>query len=77
MEQSEYDEILRSLVRISVHQDVINERQALTNERLVLAIDRLTLGQERLEGAIGRLELILVAIKDILGRGNGRGGNTP
>jgi hypothetical protein len=72
VEPQEYDEIIRTLVRIAAHQDSINERQALTNERLSLAIDRLTLGQERLEGAIQRLELILVAIKDILGRGNGR-----
>jgi hypothetical protein len=65
MEQSEYDEIIRNLVRIAAHQEQINERQSLTNERLALAIDRLTLGQERLEA-------ILQAIKDILGRGNGR-----
>ncbi len=65
MEQNESDEILRALARIAEHQHLINEKQQITNDRLVLAIERLTLGQER-------LELILQAIKDILGRGNGR-----
>ena len=27
MEQAEYDEILRNLVRIAAHQDIINEKQ--------------------------------------------------
>jgi hypothetical protein len=57
MEQSEYDEIIRTLVRIAAHQDLINDKQDLTNQRLALALDR--------------LEVTLQAIKDILGRGNG------
>ena len=65
MEQQEYDEIIRNLVRIAAHQEVINEKQDLTNQRLVLAIERLDL-------AIIRLDITLQAIKDILGRGNGR-----
>ena len=60
MEQSEYDEIIRTLVRIAAHQDIINEKQDLTNQRLILAI-------ERLDIAINRLDLTLQAIKDILG----------
>ena len=58
MEMQEYDEILRRLVTIAVHQDAINEKQDITNARLTTAI-------ERLEG-------ILAAIRDILNRGNGR-----
>jgi hypothetical protein len=58
VEQAEYDEILRNLVRIAAHQDIINEKQDLTNQRLALALER--------------IELTLQAIKDILGRGNGR-----
>jgi hypothetical protein len=54
----EYDEIIRRLVMIAAHQDVINEKQDITSTRLATAI-------ERLEG-------ILVAIRDILNRGNGR-----
>jgi hypothetical protein len=57
MEQSEYDDLLRQLVRIVANQDVMNERQDLTNQRLALALDR--------------LDVTLQAIKDILGRGNG------
>jgi len=57
VEQHEYDEIIRNLVRIAAHQDLINEKQDLTNQRLALALER--------------IELTLQAIKDILGRGNG------
>lgn len=58
MDMQEYDEIIRRLVMIAAHQDVINEKQEITNARLTTAI-------ERLEG-------ILVAIRDLLHRGNGR-----
>ena len=58
MEQQEYDEIIRTLVRIAAHQDLINQKQDLLNQRLIQ-------NQERLEVAIE-------AIKDILNRGNGR-----
>ena len=58
MEQQEYDEIIRTLVRIAAHQDLINQKQDLLNQRLIQ-------NQERLEVAIQ-------AIKDILNRGNGR-----
>jgi hypothetical protein len=57
VEQQEYDEIIRTLVRIAAHQDVINEKQDLTDQRLALALER--------------IELTLQAIKDLLGRGNG------
>ena len=57
MEQQEYDEIIRTLVRIAAHQDLINQKQDLLNQRLIQ-------NQERLEVAIQ-------AIKDILNRGNG------
>jgi hypothetical protein len=58
VEPHEYDEIIRNLVRIAAHQDIINEKQDLTNQRLALALER--------------LDLTLQAIKDILSRGNGR-----
>ena len=58
MEQQEYEEIIRTLVRIAAHQDLINQKQDLLNQRLIQ-------NQERLEVAIQ-------AIKDILNRGNGR-----
>ena len=58
MEQQEYDEIIRTLVRIAAHQDLINQKQDLLNQRLIQ-------NQERLEVAIQ-------ALKDILNRGNGR-----
>ena len=58
MEPQEYDEIIRNLVRIAAHQDIINDKQNLTNQRLALALER--------------IEMTLEAIKDILRRGNGR-----
>lgn len=58
MEPHEYDEIIRNLVRIAAHQDILNEKQDLTNQRLALALER--------------FDLTLQAIKDILSRGNGR-----
>jgi hypothetical protein len=58
VEPHEYDEIIRNLVRIAAHQDILNEKQDLTNQRLALALER--------------FDLTLQAIKDILSRGNGR-----
>jgi hypothetical protein len=58
VELHEYDEIIRTLVRIAAHQDIINEKQDFTNQRLVLALER--------------IDLTLQAIKDLLGRGSGR-----
>ena len=58
MEPHEYDEIIRNLVQIAAHQDILNEKQDLTNQRLALALER--------------LDLTLQAVKDILSRGNGR-----
>lgn len=66
MELDEYDEIIRSLVRIAAHQEDFNRNQGAINQRLTAAI-------ERIDFAIGRLETTLAAIKDLLERGqNGR-----
>jgi hypothetical protein len=65
MEQSEYDEMLRNLVRIVAHQDIINERHDLVHQQQALINQRLTV-------AVESIKLTLEAIKDILGRGNGR-----
>lgn len=35
MEQQEYDEIIRTLVRIAAHQDTINEDQRAFNRQLI------------------------------------------
>lgn len=64
MEQDEYDEIIRTLVRIAAHQDLINQKQDLTNQQLVLAIRSMEVTNQR-------LEVTLQAIKNILNRGNG------
>jgi hypothetical protein len=58
VELSEYDELIRTLVRIAAHQDLINQKQDLINQQQQLTNQR--------------LEVILQGIKDILGRGNGR-----
>ena len=48
MEPQEYDEILRTLVRIAAHQDTINER-------LTAAIERLDATQARMETLLARM----------------------
>jgi hypothetical protein len=58
VEPQEYDEIIRHLVRIAAHQNIINDKQDLTNQRLALTLERIEMTRE--------------AIKDILHRGNGQ-----
>lgn len=59
MEPQEVDSIIRYLVAIAAHQNVINDKQDLTNQRLIAAIER--------------VDATLAAIKDLLQRGqNGR-----
>ena len=58
MEPHEYDEIIRTLVRIVAHQDLINQKQDLINQQQQLINQR--------------LELTLQAIREILQRGDGR-----
>ncbi len=48
VEPQEYDEIIRSLVRIATHQDTINER-------LTGAIERLDTTQARIEALLQRM----------------------
>jgi hypothetical protein len=65
VEPQEYDAIMRSLVRIAEHQDTINDR-------VVTAITRLDTAITRLDTAITQIGQTLTAIKDMLGRSNGR-----
>ena len=58
VEFHEYDEIIRTLVRITAHQDLISQNQDLINQ------------QQRLINQ--RLELTLQAIREIRQRGDGR-----
>jgi hypothetical protein len=62
MEPQEFDELLRTLVRIAAHQETINEdlrafnQQQLTiNERLTAAIERLDVTQARIETLLARI----------------------
>ena len=62
MEPQEYDEILRTLVRIAVHQETINQDQRTLNERLVAAIERIDhtlagvdITQARIETLLARM----------------------
>jgi len=48
MDRDEYDDILRSLVSIAAHQEVINER-------LTAAIERLGTTQARIETLLARM----------------------
>ena len=55
MEPQEYDELLRTLVRIAAHQETINQDQRTLNERLVAAIERLDTTQARIETLLARI----------------------
>jgi hypothetical protein len=62
MDRDEYDEMLRTLLRITVKQDMINDdvrltlrQQAGINERLTLAIERLDVSVARLEALTARV----------------------
>ena len=62
MEPHEYDEMLRTLVRITARQDLINEdiraslaAQREINERLAAAIERLETTQARIETLLARI----------------------
>jgi hypothetical protein len=86
MEQSEYDEMLRTLVRIAAHQETINEdframlssheARLITQEALLARQDsindRLTAAIERLESTQARIETLLSRM--IRQQDNGREG---
>jgi hypothetical protein len=55
MDTPEYDDLLRSLVRIAAHQDTINERLTTAIERLDGAIARLDVTQARIETLLARM----------------------
>jgi hypothetical protein len=62
MDQAEFDEMLRTLVRIAAHQDSINadirtsiQEQRAINERLTAAIERLDVTQARIETLLARM----------------------
>ena len=62
MEPQEYEEMLRTLVRIAGRQDLINEdicaslsAQREINERLTTAIERLEITQVRIETLLARI----------------------
>jgi hypothetical protein len=66
MDQSEFDEMLRMLVRITAHQDVINadirtsiQEQRGVNERLTTAIERIDAAIERLDVTQARIETLI------------------
>ena len=62
MDQSECDELPRTLVRIAARQDLINDdirtsiqEQRAINERLIVAIERLDITQARIETLLARM----------------------
>jgi len=62
MDQAEFDEMLRTLVRIAARQDSINadirtslQEQRAINERLTAAIERLDVTQARIETLLARM----------------------
>jgi hypothetical protein len=62
MDQAEFDEMLRTLVRIAARQDLINadirtsiQEQRAINERLTTAIERLDVTQARIETLLARM----------------------
>jgi hypothetical protein len=62
VEPHEYDDLIRTLVRIAAHQDSINDdlresirQQGGINERLTAAIERLEVTQARIEALLARM----------------------
>jgi hypothetical protein len=62
MDHAEFDEMLRTLVRIAARQDLINadirtsiQEQRAINERLTTAIERLDVTQARIETLLARM----------------------
>jgi len=62
VDQAEFDEMLRTLVRIAARQDLINDdirtsiqEQRAINERLTAAIERLDVTQARIETLLARM----------------------
>ena len=55
MEPQEYDELLRTLVRIAALELTINQDQRTLNDRLVAAIERLDTTQARIETLLARM----------------------
>jgi hypothetical protein len=62
VDQSEFDELLRTLVRIAARQDLIKDdirtsiqEQRAINERLTAAIERLDITQARIETLLARM----------------------
>jgi hypothetical protein len=66
VEPQEYDEIIRHLVRIAVHQDSINEDQRLFNRQLIeinqdikTTLAHVEITQARVETTLARIETLL------------------
>ena len=55
MEPGEYDDILRTLVRIAAHHDVINDRLTAAIEQCTAAIGRLDVTQARIATLLARM----------------------
>ncbi len=59
MDTPEYDEMLRHLVRIAVHQDTINDRVTVAIERIDATLARQESTQARVETTLARIETLL------------------
>lgn len=55
MTTPEYDEIIRTLVRIAAHQDTINERLTASIERIDTTLAHVEITQARIETLLARL----------------------
>ena len=68
LEPQEYDEMLRTLLRITVQQDAINQdiRACIQEQRGIN--ERLTTAIERIDGAIERLDVTQARIETLLAR---------
>jgi hypothetical protein len=62
MEQSEFDEMLRTLVRIAAYQETINTDQRAMNERLITAIERIDRTLAHVEITQARMETLLARL---------------
>ena len=70
MDQQEYDEIIRHLVRIAAHQDTINEDLRESIRHQVVISQRMEITQARVETTLARIETLLARM--IRSEDNGR-----
>jgi len=75
MEPQEYDEMLRTLVRIAAHQETINDDVRAVLSRQDAHLERLNHAIERIDHAIERIDLTMARLETLITRMTQQGEN--